>query len=363
MWLETNSVTVFDQSMKAKPFLASLLKADELAKGMARPNMRIRMVNDFSGENARFSLRVSVPRGYGVNYRTGSLDELQTPYREHQSTVTLLASPSHYSNDDTIREADLEVYTATSSPQIADVIDNKMVGLFDGLADAINDDLFSPTANISPSNNSATGDTGAPSEGRIMAVGHPFQTGQLGNAAGNSTSYMYYGYDIGVNSDSQAVNLGTYASATTVATATIFESILGPLHERGSRPDIALCPLAFYVKLKELMEAKVVLGNVDSLIYGIESIVIDGVRYIVEPNMTRAHSAGAKPEVYYFNSKWWDFGVKSEVSERGSVIGKGMFRVSQPTNSNMFKNILGGLTVRLVCTNVRHQGHFFNPNV
>lgn len=348
-----------DMVLSAMPYTAAMAGMDELAKNAAMPTGRFMSTDTLSGNNARFTFEVAIPEGYGVSAETGPVADLEYPYREVQTSVTLQARKSYYANDDVIRMSDLVAFDEDANPDLVPFLRTKVNGLVKGTFKTINSDLF-PVTNASPSH-TGNSDTFAPTEERVMALSHALQTGQSGNAAGAATSYDYFGYNIGTNANTQAVNYGTHSSSFVFAQQTVFENIILPIRERGGNPDIALVDRGVYALLADFINDKTVVGVTETIAFGVQTLVIDGVRYILEPRLSElASAASQKREAYYLDSSKWSFKYETFNAEGGEK-SAGMTGVAiKPARSRAFYAIDMGLVCRHVCTAPRYNGRAYN---
>jgi len=363
-WFKENGNMVWDQVMGALPTLSVLAGIDRLALANAKPATRFTK-DSISSLNDRFTMRTAVPLGYGINALTGPLEDLRQPYRQERTTVTLSAFPSWYENNEAVRVADLRAYTAQSAPPIADVIGDTVTGLIDGLMQKINQDLFPATDNVYPSDSTGIAHGGAAAEDRVMAFVHPLQTGQSGNAAGSSTSYTYWGYDIGTNANSQAVNWGTHSGPTTLDFAGVRTNIIQPLVRRGSKVDLAIVGSDYWNALADFMEDKIVLANAQQLEFGATTILVNVggrvVRFVEEPALQDLNNAGHKDEAFFLDSSTWSFGMEDAFGGSGTTASA--FKVKEPDDASTFFNMIGHVLCRLICKSPRLNGRNYNANI
>lgn len=357
-----NGQGLMDQVIRKRPTLAMLLGAGRDMEKATGLNPIFVRSDSLTGNEARFDFRTGIPIGSGVRAASGNIADLVGVYQERTTTVTLSAEPSYYENSEAIRITEKHRFTSEANPNIAPWTAIKATALMDGLWEAVNRDLW-PATNASPSNPLGSS-TGAPTEDKVMSFAHPLQTGGASNAANSTTTYSYFGYDLGTNPDSQAVNLGTNSSSAIPDFQTLRRSLMLELDARGAdiRNMIAPCDATMFSFIADLIEDKIVVGNSSEGAFGIMGFkLFDGVQFYHEPRLTvLGATANQKREYYFLDPSTWAFNYVWPETGQSGVNGESMISVKEVSSTSTFMNMTSLLMCRLVCLSPRLNGRVYN---
>lgn len=360
-----NETGLFDQVLRKRPTLAMLMGAGMEQEKTNGVNTTFIRSDNLTGNEARFDLRTGIPIGQGVRAQTGNIPDLLGAYQERTTTVTLTAEPSFYENSESIRVTEMHRFTTEVNPNIAPWVQTKVKALVDGLLEAVNQDIF-PSMNLAPSHPSGA-NTGAAAEERIMSIAHALQTGGADNVANNSTSYSYWGYDIGRNPNSQAVNIGTHSAAAIVDFQTLRRALVLELDARGADVTQMIAPTdaSVFSWIADLIEDKIVVGNTSENAFGITSFkLFDGIRFYHEPRLTvLGNTAGARREMYFLDPSTWSFSYVWPETGQSGINGDSAIKVKEVANTSSFYNMTTLLMARLVCLSPRLNGRVYNVSV
>lgn len=352
----------FKQYLKARPALSLFYAFDEMSNSSpVKPGIIVPQ-ETLRGDKFRWQYQVETPSARGIDARNGSRAELTRDYNEFIGINYAEISPSTYDVDTSVRDLVMKGFQSSSKAQAGDIMSFASVvmsSLWEGALEKVYEDLIPTSDNLAPSDTGSTL-TGERTQSSITAIGRWLQTGQSGNAQGSSTSYEPIdGFEIGTNSNLQAVNWGTHSSAATFTTEDYNKNIRFPLGYRGSNPPVALCDAEFLAWLINDLEGSVQIGQkVGILDYGITGVrLYDGTVFINDRRLDTLNNGTNKREILFMQPDVWRFGL-SDMD--GGPLSEAKVQVY--TNPDVAAMTFMAMTYKalLVCTAPRLNGRIYN---
>jgi len=344
---------LYDYTKNYNGFLSMLAAIDNLY-GVTSRHIRS---NDVSGSEIQVEFRQSLPNVQGAMAVTGSLPSLELPAQSGFAAVAGTMGWSHYHAREDIRKAFVQ-HMDKDPKSVVPYVKSVSKALRDAVMEKLSSDIF-PSNNLYPSRGTGGATNGNAQEDKIMSLAYPLQSGYVDNSlTPDSTVYPYLVDNLNATGYTgiKSVNAGTYGTpfntSGNITTSALRRNILFPLRNRGAQVDLAIVDSAIYDYTIVQAEAKVVIEQMDKMVYGGTWSKYLNMFWMIEEKLdTLAATSNAKREAYFLDTSTWEFRQNGAFTETS---------VKDHPTAAWLLTMLMSFSCALICKHPRYNGRAFN---